>query len=92
MGERIRAATEIIRLLRRSELKYSFEHAVANILLSISLIFLPISAGSMRWWVLVFVLLVSLAVQGFRVWRYTRRQDREYEERLRRAMQEDADA
>lgn len=88
MGERIQTTLTIIRLMRRSEPKYFFEHAAANILLSIVLLFLPTTGGSKLWLVLIAVLLFSLAVQSLRFWRYTRRQDREREECLRRAMQE----
>ena len=76
-----------IRELRKVEPKYAVEHAAANIFLSIVLLFLPTGSGSKLWWMMVFVLLVSLAVQGFRVWRLQQRQEREREERLRQAME-----
>lgn len=92
MGRRIRNLRRLIRELRNLKPKYSFEHAVANILLSLTLPFLPGSGGSKLWWLIIAVLLASIGVQYFRVNRLMHRQDREREARLRRAMEDDADA
>lgn len=91
MGERIRATIEIIQELRRGEQKYSFEHFVANVLLGLAALVLTLLGEHKLWATLMAVLAVSLGVQGFRAWRYIRRQDREHEERLRQAMRGDAD-
>lgn len=78
MGERIRAARWLLSALRRSELKYSFEHAAANTLLGLACMVLLI-LGERKLWVMLFIVLaVSLAVQGFRVWWFVRRQRREF--------------
>lgn len=92
MGRRIRAATTIIRELRRSELKYSFEHMVVNVLLGVACLILTILGEHRLWWTFIAVLFISLGVQGLRVWWLRQRWDREDEERLRQAMEDDVDA
>ena len=76
MGRRIRAAIEIIQEMRRTTPRYSFEHAVANILLGLAGFVLILLGEHELWWVLFAVLLVSIAVQGFRAWRFMRQRGR----------------
>ena len=92
MGERIQNTIRIIRFIRRTAPKYSFEHAAANVLLGIACMILTILGEYRLWLLFISVLFISLGVQGLRVWWVMRRRDREYEDRLRLRMREDADA
>lgn len=84
MGRRIQTTLHIIRLLRHSEPKHSFEHAVANILLGVACVILAALRGLELWLLFVVVFVVSILVFFFRAWRYNKRETRdllrEYEE------------
>lgn len=92
MGELIQTVRWCIQVMRRSEPRYAFEHFVVNILLGLVCLVLALLGEPQLWAMFFVVLTVSLAVQGFQVWRLMRRQDREREERLRQAMEVDDDA
>ena len=93
MGERIRAARWFINALRRCEQpRYSFEHAVVNLLLGVACLILT-ALGELRLWLLfISVLFISLGVHGLRAWWFIRKRNREHEEYLRQRMREDGDA
>lgn len=92
MGERIHAVRWFIHAMRHCEQpRYSFEHAAANILFGLVCVILALLGEHRLWAELFVVLMISIGVQGFRAWRFMRRQNRE-RETLMRVMREDADA
>ena len=80
MGDRIKTLCWIVRTLRSSEQpRYTFTHAVANILMGAACIVLTLLGELRMWAMLAAVLTVSIGVYGFRALRFMRRKQREYE-------------
>lgn len=89
MGDLIKALCWIVRTLRSSEQpRYTFEHAVANLLMWAACIVLSLLGELRMWAMLVAVLTVSVGVYGVRAFRFMRRQQREFVGVLRRQREE----
>ena len=78
MGDLIQTLRLGVRTLRSSEQpRHTFAHVVANLLMAAACIGLALLGELRMWGMLVAVLIVSLAVQAFRAFRFMRRQQRE---------------
>lgn len=84
MGRRTDAILDLIRFLRTTKPKYSFEVLIFNIVVGLAAVACSIRGETLLWLLLFAVLWISLGIQWFRVRRVIKqmRQDKEWLKRM----------